>query len=191
MAVEQRVWLVRHAETDWSRAGRHTGRTDIPLNEAGREAGRALGSELDGTRFERVFTSPLSRARETSELAGLGDRAEVRDELLEWDYGDYEGLTTEQIREQRPHWYLWWDGAPHGESPQDVEERVDRLIAQVLNVAGPVVMFAHGHVLRSVAARWIEQPVTLGGRLALSAGAVSVLGFEREVRVLRRWNLTA
>src|SRR4051812_8165564 len=115
MAVDPRVWLVRHAETEWSRAGRHTGRTDIPLTDAGRARAGALGSALSETRFERVFTSPLSRARETSELAGLGDRAEIRDELLEWDYGDYEGLTTPQIREQHPDWYLWWDGAPHGE----------------------------------------------------------------------------
>jgi probable phosphoglycerate mutase len=191
MAIEPRVWLVRHAETDWSRAGRHTGRSDVPLTDAGRARARALAGTLDDPRFERVLTSPLSRARETSELAGLGDRAEVRDELLEWDYGDYEGLTTAAIRERRPDWYLWWDGAPHGESPQDVEGRVDGLIAELLEVPGPVALFAHGHVLRALAARWIEQPVAVGGRLALSAGAVSVLGFEREVRVLWRWNLTA
>jgi probable phosphoglycerate mutase len=191
MAVEPRVWLVRHAETEWSRAGRHTGRTDIPLTDAGRTAARALGGALSDTRFERVFTSPLSRARETGELAGVGDRAEVRDELLEWDYGDYEGLTTPQIRERDPDWFLWTDGVPAGESPQDVQDRLDRLIGELLQVPGPVALFAHGHVLRALAARWIEQPVALGGRLALSTGAISVLGFEREVRVLWRWNLTA
>ena len=191
MAVEPRVWLLRHAETEWSRAGRHTGRTDIPLTDAGRARARALAGALEDTQFERVFTSPLSRARETSDLAGVGDRAEVRDDLLEWDYGDYEGLTTPEIREQRPDWYLWSDGAPGGESPEDVQQRVDRLIAAALAVPGPVAMFAHGHVLRALGARWIEQPVAVGGRLALATGSVSVLGFEREVRVLWRWNLTA
>jgi broad specificity phosphatase PhoE len=185
------VWLVRHAETEWSRTKRHTGRTDVPLTDKGREAARALGARLAGRSFDAVFTSPLSRARDTCELAGFGDRAVERDELLEWDYGDYEGLTTPEIREQRPDWYLWWDGAPHGESPQDVEGRVDRLIAELLQLPGPAALFAHGHVLRAFAARWIEQPVAVGGRLALSAGAISVLGFEREVRVLWRWNLTA
>ncbi|MEA2445854.1 MAG: hypothetical protein QOJ12_3146 [Thermoleophilales bacterium] len=190
MAVEPRVWLVRHAETDWSRAGRHTGRTDIPLTDAGRARARALAGVLGDTGFERVFTSPLSRARETSELAGFGDRAEVRDELLEWDYGDYEGLTTPTIRENDGDWYLWSDGVPGGESPQDVQDRVDRLIAEALAVPGPVAMFAHGHVLRAVGARWTEQPIAVGGRLALATGAVCVLGLEREVRVLWRWNVT-
>jgi broad specificity phosphatase PhoE len=190
MAVEPRVWLVRHAETEWSRTGRHTGRTDVPLTDAGRAAARALGGALGETRFERVLTSPLSRARDTSELAGLGDRAEARDELLEWDYGDYEGMTTTEIRERDPDWYLWTDGAPGGESPEHVQERVDHLIVELLEVPGPVALFAHGHVLRSLGARWIEQPIGVGGRLALSAGAVSLLGFEREVRVLWRWNLT-
>jgi broad specificity phosphatase PhoE len=188
MAVDPRVWLVRHAETEWSRTGRHTGRTDVPLTDAGREHARGLGARLAGTEFEAVFSSPLSRARETAELAGLGDRAELRDELLEWDYGDYEGITTPQIRESEPGWYLWRDGAPGGESPEQVESRVDRVIAEVLEVDGLVALFAHGHVLRALGARWIEQPVALGGRLALGTGTICVLGFERETRVIWRWN---
>ena len=188
MAVESRVWLVRHAETEWSRAGRHTGRTDIPLTDAGREHARGLGDRLGGVDFAAVFCSPLSRARETAELAGFGDRAELRDDLLEWDYGDYEGMTTPEIRQSAPDWYLWRNGAPGGESVAQVESRVDRMIGEVLEVGAPVALFAHGHVLRALGARWIEQPVAAGGRLALGTGAICVLGFEREMRVVWRWN---
>ena len=190
MAVDPRVWLVRHAETEWSTAGRHTGRTDIPLTDAGRERARDLPARLSGTEFATVLSSPLSRARATAELAGLGARAQLRDDLLEWDYGDYEGLTTAQIRESDPDWYLWRDGAPGGESPEQVQERVDRLIAEVIRIDAPVVLFAHGHALRALGARWIEQPVAAGGRLALATGAICVLGFEREVRVVWRWNVS-
>ncbi len=188
MAVEPRVWLVRHAETEWSRDARHTGRTDMPLTDEGRERARRLRAALGEVAFARVFTSPLSRARETAEIAGFGDRAEPREELLEWDYGEYEGLTTPEIRSTRPHWYLWSDGAPSGESPQDVARRVDAMIAEVLEVDAPVALFAHGHVLRALGARWMEQPVAVGGRLALATAAVCVLGFERQVRVTWRWN---
>jgi probable phosphoglycerate mutase len=188
MAVDPRVWLVRHAETEWSRASRHTGRTDIPLTEAGREHARGLGARLADTEFAAVLSSPLARARETAELAGFGDRAEFRDDLLEWDYGDYEGMTTPDIRQSAPDWYLWRDGAPGGESPEQVESRVDRLIAEVTEIGAPVALFAHGHVLRALGARWIEQPVAFGGRLGLGTGAICVLGFEREVRVVWRWN---
>ena len=188
MAVEPRVWLVRHAETEWSRDARHTGRTDIPLTDAGREHARGLGDRLAGAEFQAVFSSPLTRARETAELAGLGDRAELRDDLVEWDYGDYEGMTTPEIRESAPDWYLWRDGAPGGESVEDVESRVDRVIAEVLEINAPVALFAHGHVLRALGARWIEQSVGVGGRMGLGTGAICVLGFEREVRVVWRWN---
>jgi broad specificity phosphatase PhoE len=188
MAVDPRVWLVRHAETEWSLSGRHTGRTDIPLTDAGRERAAKLGARLRGTEFVAVLSSPLSRARETAELAGLGDRAQLRDDLLEWDYGAYEGLTTPQIRESDADWDLWNDGAPGGESAEQVRDRVDRLVAEVLEIDGPAVLFAHGHVLRAFGARWIEQPVAVGGRLALGTGAICVLGFEREVRVVWRWN---
>lgn len=182
------AWLIRHAETGWSKARRHTGRTDVPLTDEGRDAARALGDRLGDRDWSAVWTSPLSRARETCELAGLGSRAETRDDLLEWDYGDYEGITTTEIRETRPGWYLWRDGCPGGESADDVAARCDRVIGELLAADGDVAVFAHGHVLRMLAARWIELAADGGGRLALSTGAISVLGFEREVRVLWRWN---
>jgi probable phosphoglycerate mutase len=184
------LWLVRHAETEWSRSGRHTGRSDIPLTAAGRERARVLRARLAAVEFDAVLCSPLSRARETCELAGLGDRIELDDGLLEWDYGDYEGLTTAEIRAKRPGWYLWSDGCPGGEQPAQVQERVDGVIARALAVGGRVALFGHGHALRALTARWIEQPVAAGGRLALSAGSVGVLGCEREVRVVWRWNET-
>ena len=182
------AWLVRHAETEWSAAKRHTGRTDIPLTDEGRAAARALGERLAGRRFAAVWCSPLSRARETCELAGLGAAMTVRDELLEWDYGDYEGVTTADIRRSRPEWYLWRDGCPGGESPAAVAARCDRLIAALLEIDGDAALFGHGHCLRMLAARWIELAPDGGGRLALSTGSISALGFERETRVVLRWN---
>ena len=182
------LWLVRHAETEWSLSKRHTGRTDIPLTARGRERARALRALVAGRDWSLVLSSPLSRARETCELAGLGNGARTREDLLEWDYGEYEGITTAAIREQDPHWFLWRDGCPGGEAPADVEARVDRVIAETLGAGGDVIAFAHGHVLRALGARWLEQPVALGGRLALSTGAICVLGFEREVHVVWRWN---
>ena len=180
------VWLLRHAETEWSRDGRHTGRTDVPLTDEGRDRARALRKRIDGHEFALVLSSPLSRARETAELAGL--IPEPRDDLLEFDYGDYEGITTAQIRETRPGWYLWRDGSLNGETPDDVGRRVDRIIDEALRAYGDVALVAHGHVLRALGARWIEQPASFGGRLYLETGSISILGFEREVRVLRRWN---
>ncbi len=182
------VWLVRHAETEWSRDKKHTGRTDIPLLDEGREAARGLRDRLAGREWAEVWTSPLSRARETCELAGLGERARARDELLEWDYGDYEGITTAEIRETRPQWFLWRDGCPNGEGAFDVGRRVDALVDELSGLSGDAVLFSHGHVLRVLAARWIGLPAPDGGLLALSTGAICVLGWEREVRVVWRWN---
>jgi broad specificity phosphatase PhoE len=182
------VWLIRHAETEWSKLGRHTGRTDIPLTDEGRAHAATLPERLGGQAFAAVFVSPLGRARETAQLAGLGDQAQVREDLAEYDYGDYEGITTDAIREDRPGWYLWRDGVPNGEQPDDVGARVDRVIAEALAVEGDVALVAHGHVLRVLAARWVEQPASLAGRLALSTGALCRLGTEREVRVVRQWN---
>jgi probable phosphoglycerate mutase len=184
------VWLVRHAETAWSRDRKHTGRTDVPLTDEGCRHAERLRGALAGRAFALVLSSPLSRAWDTARLAGLGERAQQRDELLEWDYGDYEGRTTKEIRAARPDWYLWRDGCPGGEAPADVAARVDRLLEEVLTIDGDVALSAHGHILRAVAARWLQQPVDHGGRLALDTGALCVLGFEREVRVVRRWNLT-
>jgi broad specificity phosphatase PhoE len=180
------LWLLRHAETEWSRSGRHTGRTDVPLTEDGRERARALRERLADRASALVLSSPLSRARETAELAGLAPQ--LRDDLLEFDYGSYEGITTAAIREQRPDWYLWRDSSPGGETAEDVGTRVDRVIEEALGAAGDVALFAHGHVLRALAARWVGQPASFGGSLKLATGAVSVLGFEREVRVIASWN---
>jgi probable phosphoglycerate mutase len=185
----QEIWLARHAETEWSRGGLHTGRTDVPLTDSGREGARGIAGRLRGRRFALVLASPLERARETAELAGVGEQVQLREDLLEWDYGDYEGITTQEIRATRPDWYLWRDGVPGGETAEEVAARCDRVIEELLAVDGDVAVFAHGHVLRALSARWVDEPVSFGGRLYLSTGALSVLGFEREVRVIRRWNL--
>ena len=187
-AVRGEVLLVRHAETDWSRAGRHTGLTDLPLTDEGRERARALAAKLAGRRFQLVLVSPLRRARETCELAGLGERAQVRDELHEWDYGDYEGLTSAQILAQRPGWSLWRDGCPGGESPEQVGARADRLVAELRELHGDAVAFSHGHILRVLGVRWSELPVADGAHLLLSPAAVSALGYERAVPAIARWN---
>lgn len=182
------IVLARHGETDWSRDGRHTGRTDIPLTEAGRRQALLLRDALAGWTFEKVLSSPLQRALETCRLAGLGYAAETSEDLLEWDYGDYEGITTPQIREQRPDWNLWRDGCPNGEDAAAVGARVDGVVAAVESVDGAVALFAHGHVLRVLAARWLGLGPQAGTLLALDTGTLSVLGFEREARVIRRWN---
>jgi probable phosphoglycerate mutase len=188
--MAENVWLIRHAATEWSVSGQHTGRTDIPLLPEGREAARKLPERLGGHRFARVLVSPLGRARETAELAGMMDGAELRDDLMEWDYGDYEGLKTLEIRENRPSWYLWRDGVPNGETADDVAARVDRIIHECETVDGDVALVAHGHVLRVLGARWIGEAGAFGGHLHLGTAAICVLGWERDVRVIERWNQT-
>jgi broad specificity phosphatase PhoE len=180
--------LARHGETEWSRDLRHTGRTDVPLTDVGRRQAERLEDALREWSLTRVLVSPLGRARDTCRLAGLGDRAELAEALLEWDYGDYEGLTTPQIRELRPGWDLWRDGCPGGESAADVGARVDPLVDELKASAGDVALFAHGHVLRVLAARWVELPPEDGARLWLATATISVLGFERETPTVRRWN---
>jgi len=183
------VWLARHGETAWSLAKRHTGRTDIPLTENGTRQARALAPALGGQSFARVLCSPLLRARQTCEGAGLLAAAEIRDELLEWDYGDYEGMTTAEIdADPQPGWLLWTDGCPGGEMPADVAERVDPLIAELRPLDGDAIVFAHGHLLRVLAARWIEQPPVAGQRLALATGTLSRLGIEHDYPVIRAWS---
>lgn len=185
------IVTVRHGETEWSLSGRHTGRTDPPLTEVGRERAAALAPMLAPREFALVLCSPLLRARETCELAGFDDsRVELCDDLREWDYGEYEGLTTPEIRERDPDWSLWRDGCPGGESPAQVGARADRALAWLRVADGDAIAFAHGHILRALGARWIESPVAAGARLFLSTGAVSELGYERETPVLRSWNLT-
>jgi broad specificity phosphatase PhoE len=188
------IVLVRHAETEWSRTGRHTGRTDIPLTDAGRIAARALAGRLDRWRFQLVLVSPSRRARETCELCGLGDLAQPREELLEWDYGDYDGLTTDEILARRAGWNLWRDGCPGGERAAQVGARADRVIAELGEAQpggrrqGPVAIFSHGHMLRVLGARWIELDPHEGARLGLAAGAISILGHERATAILASWN---
>lgn len=191
--MPERDWevvLVRHGETEWSREGRHTGRTDIPLTARGREEAERVGAALRGRRFARVLVSPLQRARDTCALAGFGGGAELRSELLEWDYGEYEGLTSAQIRERRPDWFLWRDGCPGGEMPDDVGRRVDPVV-ELLDGGGDALLVAHGHLLRVLASRWIGEPPAHGAHLALGTAAISVLGFEHEVPTLQRWNQNA
>lgn len=166
---------------------RHTGRTEIPLTEIGREQARGLAARLADRRFERAFVSPLGRAGDTCRLAGFGDRAEVRDALVEFDYGEYEGLTTEQIRETVPGWSVWTHGSPGGETAADVGARLDPFVAE-LQQDGDALVFAHGHVLRVLAARWLGLPPQDGRMLALGTGTLSTLGWERETPVLRSWN---
>ncbi len=180
--------LVRHGETDWSASGRHTSRTDLPLTERGPGRALALVEELAGRRFSLVLSSPLRRARETAQLAGFAEVATICEALHEWDYGEYEGLTTPEIRTQRPEWSLWRDGCPAGESPGQVGARADQVLERARDAPGDVLLFAHGHILRVIAARWIELPVAAGARFALAAGAMSRLGFERETHVVAEWN---
>jgi broad specificity phosphatase PhoE len=186
--VSHEVVLVRHAETEWSRAGRHTGRTDVPLTADGRAAACALAPRLAARRFALVLTSPLQRAAETARLAGLD--ATTEPDLVEWDYGGYEGRTTRDIRAERPGWLLWRDGVPGGEAPGDVAARADRVVARLADPAlgGDACVVAHGHLLRVLAARWLEQGPELGARLPLRAGRLGVLGWERETRALLSWS---
>jgi broad specificity phosphatase PhoE len=184
------VFLVRHGETEWSASGKHTSRTDIELTPEGERAARTLGERLGGREFALVLSSPMRRARDTADLAGFAGRYEIDEDLKEFDYGDYEGLTTPEIREQRPGWYLWRDGNPGGEVAAQVGERADRVIERALAALpeGDVAMFAHGHLLRVLGARWIGLGAECGGLLGLDTAALCELGFEREQRVLWLWN---
>jgi probable phosphoglycerate mutase len=183
-----RIFLVRHGATEWSVTGRHTGRTDIPLTEEGRRQAERLTARLARERFALVLVSPLSRARETARLVGLGDVAEVDPDLVEWDYGAYDSLTSAEIRRDRPGWTPWHDGFPGGETLEQLAARADRVLARVRAVDGDVALFAHGHILRVIAARWLEQPPQEAARYALSTASLSVLGWERETSVIDRWN---
>jgi broad specificity phosphatase PhoE len=184
-----KVVLVRHGETEWSRTGKHTGRTDVPLTDRGEEQAAGLADALRGRAFELVLTSPLSRAAETARLAGVGEAAQTRDELREWDYGAYEGRTTPDIRDERARWSLWRDGVPGGESATEVGARADRVIAELRALTGDALVFAHGHLLRVLAARWLGLEPTEGRLLALDPATISVLGYERETSVIRVWNM--
>jgi probable phosphoglycerate mutase len=207
------LWLVRHGETEWSLSGAHTSRTDIPLTEHGRRRAEELRDYLKGTKFDAVFVSPMQRARETCAIAGFGDVAKIDEGLREWDYGIYEGKTTKEIQAEIPGWSVWKNEIVGGETVEHVGERADRVIMQALvadmpvpwkapapgsgkvalfthapGSSGKVALFAHAHILRILAARWIGLPATGGALLALGTGSVSVLGWERETRVIQSWN---
>ena len=191
MTDPARLWLVRHGETEWARLGKHTGRTDIPLTELGREQARGLEARLAGHAFSMVLSSPLSRALDTARLAGFADQVETTDDLLEWDYGDDEGRTTLEIRADRPGWTIWHDGPVGGETAEEVAARVDRVIQRVRTEAdGNALVFAHGHLLRVLAARWLGLPPGSGQMFALSTATLSILGWEREAPAIERWNDT-
>jgi len=185
---DKRVWLVRHGETEWSKSGQHTGRTDIALTPRGEQQAKALGRYLAGRTFALVLTSPMGRARETCRLAGLADGAQVTDDLHEWNYGIYEGTTTKAIREKQPDWTIWTTPIPEGETVEQVGERARRVIARVESVSGNVALFAHGHILRILGACWIGLAPNYGRNLGLYTATLSVLGYERETRVIEVWN---
>ena len=186
------VILVRHGETEWTLSGQHTGRTEIPLTENGREQARKLGAVLADRKLALVLSSPLSRALDTCRLVGLGEEVQTTDDLMEWDYGEYEGLTTPEIRTNRPNWTLWADGAPGGETAASVGARVDSVIREAREAMseedGDVAIFAHGHLLRVLTARWLGLPPSEGRLFALDPATFSLLGYERETAVIRRWN---
>ena len=185
------IWLVRHGETEWSRSGAHTGRTDLPLTETGREQARALGRRLAGREFALVLTSPLMRARETCALAGYAPHAQTDDDLREWDYGDYEGRTTAQIQAEQPDWYLWRDGVLGGEPLGAVAARARRVISRAVAANGDVLLFSHGHLLRILAACWLGLAADEGRLFVLGTASIATLGHERETRAITRWNLSA
>lgn len=186
----QRIVLARHAETEWSITGQHTGRTDIALTETGRVAAIRLGERLGGHSFDRAISSPLDRARTTARLAGYEDPV-IDDDLLEWDYGDYEGVTTADIRADRPGWELWTDGVPNGESPGAVEARADAAVAYAVGICESgcdAIVFGHGHMLTALAVRWIGLPIEHGKHFRISTGSIGILRWKREHRVLDLWN---
>ncbi len=188
MAAKHKIWLFRHGETEWSKSGQHTGRTDLPLTDAGRQRAEAVGRYLAGQRFDLVLSSPLVRALDTCRLAGYGDQVQLTDDLLEWDYGEYEGLKTVDIQKERPDWVLWKDGVPGGETAQQVGARADRLIARAAAADGDVALFSHGHMLRVLGARWLGLAPTGGQLFALGTAALSALGYEHDYRVINVWN---
>ena len=188
---DQQIVLVRHAQTEWSLSGQHTGTTDLPLTDEGRALTRHVRERLAGHPFSRVLTSPLQRATETCHIAGFTDQAEVCHDLLEWDYGVFEGRTNADIRTEHPGWELWRDGAPEGESPADMERRADRIVDELLDTCehgGDVLVFGHGHGLKALTIRWLGLPIIHGRLLDLATGSISTLGWKRDVRVLDGWN---
>ena len=186
------VYLARHGETAWSISGQHTGLTDLPLTDRGESNARRLGDRLKGLRFDKVFTSPLQRAVRTCELAGFGARAEVDRDLLEWNYGEYEGLRSEEIHAKRPNWELFRDGCPGGESPKQIGARADRVVSRIREIGGNVLIFSSGHILRVLTARWLGLEPAGGKYFALSTASLSALSYEHNLSkpVIQLWNDT-
>jgi probable phosphoglycerate mutase len=186
-----RLFLARHGDTPWTVSGQHTGRTDLALNYLGERNAQQLGERLRANSFTRVFTSPLQRASKTCKLAGYEDRAEIEPDLLEWDYGSFEGKTTDEILKQHPGWQLYRDGCPKGESPDDVAARADRFIARIREIKGDVLAFSSGHIIRMIAARWLGLPPVTGRFFYCRPASVGVLGYEHNSRgepIIRAWN---
>ncbi len=187
--------LMRHGQTEWSVRGKHTGKTDLPLTPEGEAEALAMAPHIGGHNYQLVLSSPLERAHNTCKLVGLGEHAKLRDDLREWDYGDYEGLTAIDIRDRNPNWLLWRDGCPGGESPAQIVERCDRVVAELVDFAerdaGDAIVFAHGHILRALAARWCELPLITGQHLMLATAAASSLGYEHSTRAIKFWNRTS
>jgi probable phosphoglycerate mutase len=188
MSSRNELWLIRHGETEWSLSGAHTSRTDLPLTAEGERRAAALAAALKGKQFALVLSSPMRRALDTAHLAGFDPR--VTDDLREWDYGSYEGRTTPEIQNEAPGWTIWTTAPPGGETADQVARRADHVIACAAAAAGDVALFAHGHMLRVLAARWLGLEPQAGKYFALSTGSISVLGYERETRVVRLWNRT-
>jgi probable phosphoglycerate mutase len=182
------IYLIRHGETEWSLSGAHTGRTDLPLTARGEERAQAIGRYLNGRPFALVLTSPLRRARETCRLAGYSVAAVIESNLHEWDYGDYEGRSTPDIQKEHPGWNLWQDGVPNGETVEQVADRARLVIARALDTDGDCALFAHGHILRILTGAWLKLPADSGRLFGLDTATVSILGWERDTRVIRRWN---
>ena len=184
------IWLIRHGETEWSLSGAHTSRTDLPLTPRGWKVAASIGAKLAERQFSLVLTSPMLRARNTCEAAGFGSVGIIDDNLMELDYGEYEGLTTTEIQAARPGWSLWRDGCPGGESFDHAASRAEAVIARALDAKGNVALFAHGHILRILTACWLGLRPESGRLFALDTATLSTLGFERETRIIRRWNLS-
>jgi broad specificity phosphatase PhoE len=184
----RKIWLIRHGETEWSHTGQHTSRTEIPMTEKGMLQAEAAGRELAGKQFALVLTSPRIRARETCNLAGYGDVAQIEPNLQEWDYGIYEGRRTVDIRKEVPGWLIWKDNPPGGETIEQVSARADAVIKRAVETEGDVAFFAHGHILRVIGARWLNLPGNYGQKLGLDTGSICILGYEHNLPVLRLWN---
>lgn len=186
--MNPQIYLIRHGETEWAKNGRHTGRTDIPLTDAGREQAGFLLPIFDEVKFACILSSPLKRALETANIAGLGSRLEVDNDLMEWDYGDFEGLKTKEIREQVPDWTVWTHPCPKGETIEQVSQRAYRVVAKLRSIEGNVAVFSHGHFLRVLVSRWIGLPSNYGRCFLLGTSTLSILGYEDEKPVIKTWN---